>query len=82
MNDLETVLLQLTGYGRPKLVRMDQGWWCYCEMFVMAKGAAVRVESEITHPLPAEAAHECLQRVVACVHGISKLVDQKALSRA
>lgn len=79
MADLECLLLRLNQFGRPGVSRMRDGWWCRCEMFVQAKGAEVRIDSDMNHPSPTEAAQVCLDRVSTVVRDISKLAEHKAL---
>lgn len=80
MADLEQTLLRLNHYGKPRVSRMDRGWYCVVEMFVQAEGASVDIKSESNHPSPSTAAQECLDRVSAVVRDISKLADNKALT--
>lgn len=80
MDELEQLLLRLNQFGKPRLSRMSNGWYCNVEMFVQAKGAEVRIDSDTDHSTPTEAAQVCLDRVSSVVRDITRLADNKALT--
>jgi hypothetical protein len=61
----EEMLLELSLYGNPKLIRMQSGWWCFIEAFGSDVGSQLTVGSEINHRQPSNAISECLDRVQA-----------------
>lgn len=68
---LESVLDELSKYGRPALSMLQgNGWWCRVEMNTSATGAEFKVGSECRHVSPIAAAVECRDRVLAAVRGM------------
>lgn len=62
-NDLETVLMQLTEYGKPSVVKMTDGWWCRVELEGFSKGTSFEVRSELDSATPLAAAMQALERI-------------------
>ena len=63
MADLETVLMQMSRHGRPKLFLQQSGWYCSVDMFVAAVGAKFDVASDFGKPSALSAAEECAARI-------------------
>lgn len=61
----EEMLMELSVYGNPKLIRMQSGWWCFIEAFGSNAGSQLTIGSEINHTHPSNAISECLDRVQA-----------------
>lgn len=61
----EEMLVELSMYGNPKLIRMHSGWWCFIEAFGSNAGSQLTIGSEINHRQPINAISECLDRVQA-----------------
>jgi hypothetical protein len=61
----EEMLVELSMYGNPKLIRMHSGWWCFIEAFVSDVGSQLTIGSEINHRQPSTAISQCLDRVQA-----------------
>jgi len=61
----EEMLVELSMYGNPKLIRMHSGWWCFIEAFSSDVGSQLTIGSEINHRQPSTAISECLDRVQA-----------------
>ena len=61
----DDMLVELSMYGNPKLIRMRSGWWCFIEAFGSDVGSQLTIGSEINHWQPSHAVSECLDRVQA-----------------
>lgn len=61
----DDLLLELSQYGDPKLLKTDRGWWCFIENVNSAAGARLTIESEIRHHHHGDAISECLERAQA-----------------
>ena len=59
----DELLAELSLYGRPKLLLMNTGWWCFIEATDDTAGAKLTIGSEICHGQPSSAISECLERV-------------------
>lgn len=74
-DDLATILVELSKYGKVRLGQYStSGWHCGIEVFVTGKGLAVEVKSEFGHKHPMDAAMECSARLVSMMN------DMKAQS--
>lgn len=61
---LEEMLIAMTAFGSPRVSQLTgDGWYCTVNMRVASKGAEFKIDSEIRHKTPSEAARECLQRI-------------------
>lgn len=58
----DEVLVELSMYGNPKLLKTPSGWWCFIEVFDANVGSKRTIESEIFHRQPGNAISECLER--------------------
>lgn len=61
---LEQTLEALARFGSPAISKLAYGWCCRVDLFVPAAGTKVQVQSE-TLPIPAQAATQCYERVLA-----------------
>jgi hypothetical protein len=61
----DEMLVQLSMYGNPKLLKTQSGWWCFIEVFDANVGSKHTIESEIIHLQPGNAISECLYRTQA-----------------
>lgn len=61
---LESLLKQLTLFGKPRLSYMGDGWYSSIDMHVVAAGSEFKVASEFKHPSGLAAARQCAERVV------------------
>jgi hypothetical protein len=59
----DQLLIELSQYGRPKLLQTESGWWCFIEISNPGVGAKFTIGSEIRHRHPMDAIAQCLQRV-------------------
>lgn len=62
---VDEILLELSLYGNPKLLKTPSGWWCFIEVFDANVGSKHTIESEIIHRQPGNAVSECLVRTQA-----------------
>ena len=62
---LEDCLAELEKYGNPYLSKDDGTWSCRVDVFVTGKGAEFKVRSDWSHKTHAEAANQCLARLIA-----------------
>ena len=76
-NDLETLLVALCVYGRPRISKMPDGWFCRVEMHVPQKGCTFEVKSEITCESPTTAARQCLDRVTEALKALTPATDEE-----
>jgi hypothetical protein len=60
---IEKLLVELSLYGRTKLLQMDTGWWCFIEATDATAGARLVIGSEINHTHPSDAIAECFHSV-------------------
>ncbi|MFJ3047031.1 hypothetical protein ACIPEN_14465 [Herbaspirillum chlorophenolicum] len=67
IHDLNDLLDETTRYGRIRLMRMKDGWYCVIEMNTNTTGTSFEVKSEFDHGTPIEAAHCCIQRMHAAL---------------
>lgn len=65
---LESVLGQLSEYGKPHVTLSRRGWWSGVELYVAARGSSFTVRCDGGHATALEAALECLDRVLAVRH--------------
>lgn len=61
----DEMLVELSMYGNPKLLKTQSGWWCFIEVFDANIGSKHSIESELLHRQPGNAVSECLDRVQA-----------------
>ncbi len=70
--ELNELLLYLNRFGLPSLNRITAGWYCALEVFVAAKGATFKIQSDYGHQAPILAALECQQRLNAALSQIER----------
>jgi len=63
MKDLETRLMALTQYGRPRVVLLDNGWYAVVEMYIKVTGGEFKVASEFGMSSPSAALAQCEERI-------------------
>ena len=74
-NTLEQTLDALCVYGKPRLHKMDSGWYCVTECFLYGcKGGNLDVKSDFGKPTALSAALECHERVMNIVNNLSQTV--------
>lgn len=67
-NDLQSVLLELARYGKPRVgMYIDRGWHCSMDVCITPIGAKFEVRSDFTHKTPIEAAIACRDRLMAAI---------------
>lgn len=64
-DDLETLLTELSRYGKPRvgMYGTSGGWHCSVEMDATATGVRFQVDSEFRMATPTEAAKQCRDRM-------------------
>lgn len=66
--DLESILVEMTRYGRPRIHRLTgegNRWWVICDMHVSSQGVSFEVKSDgVEGRAPTQEARECLQRII------------------
>lgn len=60
---IESGMLKLAEYGKPRLVRTTSGWYCCIEMFVQGKGVQFEISSEFHEATMLKAVQVCIERV-------------------
>lgn len=60
---LESILIYMQAYGKPRLSKHSSGWHSSIDMQVATIGASFEVASDFTHKTPLEAAIECRKRM-------------------
>ncbi|MDR9839403.1 hypothetical protein [Herbaspirillum huttiense] len=65
--DLAEMLDQTKRYGKIRLSRQDDGWYCCIAMNTNTTGTSFEVKSEFHHATPIEAADCCIQRMHAAL---------------
>lgn len=62
---VEMMLLELSMFGQPRLgiYGISSGWHCSVHVFVTGEGIQFEVKSSFSHPTPASAIKECMQRL-------------------
>ena len=74
MASLEDILDEMSDYGKPRLLRMDKlTWYASLDVFVTGSGIAFKIDSEMHHAKPKDAAQECLDRMRAALRDVTKL---------
>lgn len=66
--DLESTMIELCSYGKPKLFKCTNGWHCWVEMNVATAGAEYSVKSEFDCATPMEAARQCRDRILMAIN--------------
>ena len=64
---LETMLVALLKYGKPRISHDGFGWYCAVEMYVAAKGVNFKVASDFSNPTPSHAVKQCAERLATTV---------------
>lgn len=72
-NSLEDKFIWLTGFGKPTLFRMSDGWHVSLAMHVASKGSTFKIESDYNHPTPSEAVDECISRLAATLKDLESI---------
>lgn len=61
--ELSDILIEMCKYGKPRLSRRDDTWYCCCDMHVASQGVTFEVSSSFKEPTPLVAAQVCMQRI-------------------
>lgn len=62
-HDLEDLMIYSEKFGKMRLVRMGDGWFCSIDMNTNTTGTSFEVKSEFNHATPLVAARTCLDRM-------------------
>lgn len=68
---LESILLEMQPFGRPRVGLYTGGWVSQIDMTVNATGAKFEIQSDFGFKSPTAAAAQCLERMRAVLHGVS-----------
>lgn len=82
---LEEILAELFAYSNPRLMCMDDEWFCSAKLRVSVVGGEFEIKSDFKHATPKAAAEQCLSRVRECLQEIHKMapaVPQKPQLKA
>lgn len=69
--ELESLLIELQRYGKPRVGLMSQGWHTSVEMNTTATGVTFEARSDFTHKTPIEAAILCRDRIRSALASLS-----------
>ncbi len=70
-SNLESILIDLSCFGRPRLCQMSDGtWFCVIEVSVSPVGAKFEVMSDFKQPGPTAAATQCQERLRASLQAL------------
>ena len=69
---IEGYLSELEKYGRPKLMKMQRGWYSGIEVFVSGQGVSFEVDSNYNHSTPTDSLALCCDRLKAALEKIKK----------
>jgi len=61
--DLETLLVYVSRFGKPRLSRMSRGWFATIEMNTNQEGSTFKIESNMDHKTPTIAAMVMVERM-------------------
>lgn len=67
IQDLADLLEESTRYGKIRIHRMDDGWYCCIAMNTNSTGTTFEVKSQFDHATATEATQCCLQRMHAAL---------------
>lgn len=69
-DSLEDLLLLMVRWGKPRLSKQSDGWYCAVDVTVNAKGVEFKVQSDFNHESPFHAASDCHARLMVALKGL------------
>lgn len=69
-DSLEDLLLLMVRWGKPRLSKQSDGWYCAVDVTVNAKGVEFKVQSDFDHESPFHAASDCHARLMVALKGL------------
>lgn len=71
VRDLEQLLVDMSKIGKPRVSRMNDGWYSGIEIFNNIDGVTFEVKSEFNHQTPWDAAKQCQERALAAIRKVT-----------
>ena len=68
---LDELLTHMCKWGRPRLSKMSDGWYCVIEVFVTPIGVKFDVKTDFDHKTPHGAACQCYDRLIKAIEELT-----------